>query len=77
MKAARINKAYWSQKLARNKARDRAVSKVLRRTGWKVIRIWEHRLGASFAVAASIARALNKNHRSPFDGAGGKNRRTK
>lgn len=36
------NRAYWSRKIERNRARDQAVNKVLRDMGWRVIRIWEH-----------------------------------
>lgn len=32
---------WWAAKLARNRERDRLVTKTLRRQGWKVIRIWE------------------------------------
>jgi DNA mismatch endonuclease (patch repair protein) len=60
------NITYWAQKLIRNKARDRSVSKTLRRTGWMVIRIWEHQLSAPFAIAAKISRALAKNRSSHF-----------
>ncbi len=71
------NTAYWSQKLARNKSRDRSVSRALRQTGWTVLRIWAHHLSAPVAIAAKIARALHKNCRSPFRGASGKNRGSK
>ena len=30
--------------LTGNKARDRRVNRLLRATGWKVIRVWEHEL---------------------------------
>jgi DNA mismatch endonuclease (patch repair protein) len=33
---------YWRQKIARNRKRDRANHRRLRRTGWTVIRVWEH-----------------------------------
>lgn len=36
------NEAFWSQKLARNRERDREIDKALRGKGWVVIRIWEH-----------------------------------
>ena len=36
--------AFWRAKLARNRARDRLVTRTLRRTGWRVLRIWEHEL---------------------------------
>lgn len=36
------NRKYWIPKLDRNKLRDREVNKILRRSGWTVMRIWEH-----------------------------------
>ncbi len=36
----RSNRAYWWQKLARNKKRDRLVTRTLQHAGWHVIRIW-------------------------------------
>lgn len=35
------NAEYWQEKIKRNKARDKAVTKELRQNGWKVVRIWE------------------------------------
>ena len=35
-------KKFWREKIERNMARDRKVSRTLRRDGWSVIRIWEH-----------------------------------
>ena len=40
----RTNKAFWSRKLAANKARDRLVTRRLLAQGWIVLRIWEHAL---------------------------------
>lgn len=40
----RNNVAFWRSKLAANKNRDRLVARVLRKTGWRVMRIWEHEL---------------------------------
>jgi DNA mismatch endonuclease (patch repair protein) len=40
----RNNAAFWRRKLAANKARDRLVTRTLRRAGWRVLRIWEHEL---------------------------------
>lgn len=36
------NKRYWKEKIRRNKERDSEVNKELKKTGWKVIRIWEY-----------------------------------
>src|SRR5438876_9345609 len=35
---------WWSEKIERNKARDRVVRRTLRAKGWVVFRIWEHEL---------------------------------
>ncbi len=40
----RNNAAFWRNKLAGNKARDRKVNRALRAAGWRVLRIWEHEL---------------------------------
>ena len=40
----RNNRAFWKNKFARNKARDRLVTRTLRAHGWRVLRIWEHEL---------------------------------
>jgi DNA mismatch endonuclease (patch repair protein) len=36
---------YWEAKISRNRRRDRAVACLLRKKGWRVLRIWEHALG--------------------------------
>jgi DNA mismatch endonuclease (patch repair protein) len=36
------NGAFWSQKLARNRERDREIDRALREQGWAVRRVWEH-----------------------------------
>jgi len=35
------NRVFWRRKLAANKSRDLLVTRVLRRAGWHVIRVWE------------------------------------
>lgn len=42
------NYEYWSNKIARNKKRDKQVTKELRSNGWKVIRLWEHDIKHNF-----------------------------
>lgn len=39
---ARANAAYWSEKLARNVARDADTNARLSELGWTVLRFWEH-----------------------------------
>ena len=52
--------AYWAAKLARNAQRDRAVTRALRKAGWRVLRVWECALTPrrSAGTVARIARAL-------------------
>jgi DNA mismatch endonuclease (patch repair protein) len=38
------NRAFWRRKLSANKARDALVTRTLRRTGWRVLRVGEHEL---------------------------------
>jgi DNA mismatch endonuclease, patch repair protein len=35
------NRAFWRRKLSSNKKRDQIVNRILRKAGWRVIRIWE------------------------------------
>ena len=55
------NTGYWSEKYKRNKNRDRRVSAKLRRSGWKVLRIWEHEVKSSpQKVVRKIRASLDK-----------------
>ena len=36
--------AYWRPKLIGNKQRDVKISRLLRRRGWRVVRMWEHEI---------------------------------
>lgn len=38
------NAEFWREKIERNKARDRLVTRTLKAKGWRVLRIWEHEL---------------------------------
>ncbi|MFF8651713.1 very short patch repair endonuclease [Streptomyces griseoluteus] len=38
----KTNSGYWSDKVARNMARDRDTDDQLRAAGWTVLRFWEH-----------------------------------
>jgi len=53
---------WWAAKLARNKARDRTVTRFLRKAGWRVLRIWECDLapGNRPRTARRVARALGR-----------------
>ena len=43
----KTNRKFWDNKRTDNIARDRRVTRQLRRQGWKVIRIWQHTLHKS------------------------------
>jgi DNA mismatch endonuclease (patch repair protein) len=52
------NMGYWIPKLERNKARDRANRKQLKRLGWDVLVVWECQLKRAGGIAARILRFL-------------------
>jgi DNA mismatch endonuclease (patch repair protein) len=55
----KTNRAFWDKKRTDNIARDKRVTRQLRRQGWKVIRIWQHSLPKSPSVCLTrIRRAL-------------------
>ena len=56
----KTNRAFWAEKLSRNKARDRKVTRTLRADGWCVLRVWECALTRrrSPASVRRIARAV-------------------
>jgi DNA mismatch endonuclease (patch repair protein) len=56
------NQSYWHPKLERNKARDKRVSRALRKSGWRVLRVWHHDLRESRKVAARVRRALSRTN---------------
>jgi DNA mismatch endonuclease (patch repair protein) len=58
------NRRYWQAKISRNAARDRATSRLLRQSGWRVLRIWEHSLRAALLVSGRIKRELCRGHES-------------
>lgn len=57
---------WWAAKLARNRARDLLVTRTLRKTGWRVVRVWECDLvpKAWSRVALRMAKTL-QTHRVP------------
>ena len=61
---------FWLPKFERNVARDRLVTRTLRRAGWQVVRIWEcqlspkHRQRTIAKVSAALSRAQNASSQS-------------
>jgi DNA mismatch endonuclease (patch repair protein) len=54
----KTNPGYWSDKVARNMARDRDTDQQLEAAGWTVLRFWEHDPPEDCAVkiAAAVSR---------------------
>jgi DNA mismatch endonuclease (patch repair protein) len=48
------NADFWRAKLEINQARDRLVTRVLRRRKWTVLRIWEHQLRQGDQIMAQV-----------------------
>ena len=48
------NRQYWLPKIARNKNRDKEVTRLLKSRGWKVLRLWE------FDVKRNTKQAVNR-----------------
>ncbi len=59
------NHSYWQNKISRNADRDRATTRLLRCSGWQVIRLWEHSLKDVNSVGQRIKSGLNRRiHRA-------------
>lgn len=52
------NRSFWALKLTQNKKRDRLVSHRLKKSGWRVLRIWQHDLRRPDKIAQRLRRAL-------------------
>jgi DNA mismatch endonuclease (patch repair protein) len=39
---AKANAEFWANKINRNQERDAETNQLLKKVGWKVIRVWEH-----------------------------------
>ena len=47
---------FWREKISKNRRRDIRNTRLLKRTGWKVIRLWEHQI--KFSPEKAIDRIL-------------------
>lgn len=54
-RAPKTNRLFWSQKIARNVERQREVLRELRRSGYRVVVVWEHELRKT-GIAEAIDR---------------------
>lgn len=58
-KGPATNKAYWDRKRRRNRVRDQEHTKALRKTGWKVLILWECRLKNEQILRKTLLRFLS------------------
>jgi len=54
----KTNRAYWTGKIARNKARDKENAKRLKAQGWRVLVVWECAMKDVEAAAARLAQRI-------------------
>lgn len=59
------NRRFWDAKCARNCARDREVTRELRRRGWRVVRVWEHELAKGAIVSIGKIESAIKAPKRP------------
>src|SRR5204862_93647 len=59
-KGQKLSRKYWLPKIERNIRRDMEVNRLLKKLGWKVVRVWEHELNKRpEKVLDSIMKVLN------------------
>lgn len=54
------NKKYWKDKIERNKIRDREVNRHYKKTGWRVVRVWEHGINKTRQSLLPYLRKISK-----------------
>ena len=55
----KTNTDYWKRKIADNRRRDRRVSRLLKKDGWNVVRIWEYEIKHN--MESCIRRIIRKS----------------
>ena len=56
------NASYWSEKILTNRRRDQRISRLLRKSGWKVYRFWQSSLRCEKVVAARVRLGLGRTY---------------
>lgn len=54
----KTNNGFWSEKIARNQARDKKTSEHLVSQGTKVVRFWEHELASGLTLCVTKLRTM-------------------
>jgi DNA mismatch endonuclease, patch repair protein len=55
------NKVFWTEKVTKNKARDRRVKRQLQTMGWKVLTIWQCELKNDKRIKEKLVSFLSQN----------------
>lgn len=55
---------WWTKKFERTKLRDREVARILRASGWAVVRIWEHSLAKPLRTIRRLQKIMDVRQRS-------------
>lgn len=59
-KMPKSNLIYWREKIRTNKLRDKRVDAILKKEGWRIVRVWEHDVNNKFAlVMRRIIKAID------------------
>jgi DNA mismatch endonuclease (patch repair protein) len=58
---------YWQKKIEGNRRRDRYNFRLLRRQGWKVLRVWGHEVERDLAEVVERVRALLETSRTQVE----------
>jgi DNA mismatch endonuclease (patch repair protein) len=61
----KANSSFWRRKFALTQKRDRKVSRELRRLGYRVIRVWEHRLAEGRKECLARIHELLRSRKQP------------
>ena len=74
-KAPATNVTFWSEKIVRNKQRDRDVDAELGKLGWTVLRCWEHEVEDDLGsvvdrIRSAVVRSPDKGARASADASG-------
>jgi DNA mismatch endonuclease (patch repair protein) len=63
----RRNAEWWQRKFIRNRDRDARVRRALRRSGWKVVEVWECQTKRALTKCAErVARVLERDAYTPL-----------
>jgi DNA mismatch endonuclease (patch repair protein) len=68
LRMPKSNLDYWTNKIEKNRKRDQAVNMYYRNNGWKILRVWEHRIknNAQFIAVCRRSKWSKYVTNSPF-----------